>query len=230
MNEFRPAINTQQNRIKFQERKYQVTTIKSKRKAKKSKDIKYGTTANFDGVLLPIQNREDWGSYRPILKATHDQLKNMLSHHCKILALRVDFHVNKDHWKEGDFSKLLKNSKRKICNHYKLKRIAHIWAREASSNGSHHYHLVLIVDANKVNNPMVITNILTQEWIKMGHPHPRRNNHHILSSTVDNHFLDAFHHFSYLAKIHTKDLQPANARNVGSSNVKLNNKRLARVA
>jgi hypothetical protein len=51
-----------------------------------------------------------------------------------------------------------------------------------------------------------------------------------LSNTFDNDFLDAFHHFSYLAKIHTKDLQPANARNVGSSDVKVNDKRLARLA
>lgn len=205
-------------------------TINAKRKTKKNKDIKYGTSANFDGVLLPIQNKEDWGSYRAILKATHEQLKCMLSHHCKILTLRVDFHVNVDHWEEGDFSKLLKNSKRKICNHYKLKRIAHIWAREASNNGSHHYHLVLIVDANKVNNPMVITSILTQIWRKMGHPHPRRNNHHILSNTVDKDFLNAFHHFSYLAKIHTKDLQPANARNFGSSTIEFKDKTLASVA
>lgn len=197
--------------------------IKTQRRTKKKGDITHSATVNFDGAVLPIQNKEEWGSYRPALESIHTRLKYMRSHHCKILVLRTDFHVNATHWTEGDFSGFLKRSKRLIEKYYKLKRIAHIWAREVSMNGSHHYHLALILDANKVNHPMVITNILTQEWVKLGHPHPRRNNHHILTNTVDNKFRDAFLHCSYLAKIHTKDQQPSGARNFGTSQIKKNN-------
>lgn len=207
-----------------------VINITAQRRTKKKNDITYNKTVNFDGAVLPIQNRDDWGSYRPALRSIHTQLKNMLSHHCKLLALRTDFHVNSEQWTEGDFSIFLKRSKRQLCKHYQLKRIAHVWARESSKNGSHHYHLVLILDGNKVNHPIVVTNILTQEWVKLGHSHPRRNNHHILVSSVDDKFLDAFFHFSYLAKIHTKDQQPSGTRNFGSSQVRMNNKKLIKVA
>jgi hypothetical protein len=77
---------------------------------------------------------------------------------------------------------------------------------------------------------MVATNILTQEWEKLGHPHPRRNNHHILTNSVDEKFQDAFLHCSYLAKIHTKDQQPSGTRNFGVSQVKPINKSLKKIA
>ncbi len=199
-----------------------VTSINSqaKRRNKKMNDITYSPTVNFDGVLLSIQNRQDWGCYRSALNTLHSQFKNMLSHHCKVLVLRMDFHVNLENWSEGDLSLFLKKSKRLIANYYKLKRIGHGWGREVSQNGSHHYHLVLMLDGNKVNHPMVVTNILTQEWKKLGHPHPRRNNYHLLSNTVDDKFKDAFHHCSYIAKVHTKDQQPNKARNFGASQIK----------
>ena len=199
-----------------------VTSIskQAKRRSKKMKDIIYSTTFNFDGVLLPIQNREDWGSYRSALRSFHSQMKNMLSHHCKVLVLHMDFHVNLEHWQEGDFSLLLKRSKQLIGKYYKLKRIGHGWGREGSQSGSHHYHLALMLDGNKVNHPMVVTNILTQEWTKLGHPHPRRNNHHLITNTVDDKFKNAFHHCSYIAKVHTKDQQPNKARNFGASQIK----------
>ncbi|MEY8239599.1 MAG: inovirus-type Gp2 protein [Cycloclasticus sp.] len=202
--------------------KNKVTSInkQTKRRSKKEKDITYSTAVNFDGVLLPIQNREDWGSYRSALNTLHSQFKNMLSHHCKVLVLRMDFHVNLENWNEGDLSLFLKRSKRVIGSYYKLKRIGHAWGREVSQNGSHHYHLVLMLDGNKVNRPMVVTNILTQEWKKLGHPHPRRNNCHLLSNTVDDKFKGTFHHCSYIAKVHTKDQQPNKARNFGASQIK----------
>ncbi len=199
-----------------------VTAIgkQTKRRSKKVKDITYNDIVNFDGVLLHIQNRKDWGSYRPALLTLHSQIKNMLSHHCKVLVLRMDFHVNQESWQEGDFSLFLKKTKHLVGKYYKLIRIGHNWGREESKSGSHHYHLVLMVDGNKVNHPMVVTNILSQEWTKMGHPHPRRNNHHLITNTVDDKFKDAFHHCSYIAKVHTKDQQPNKARNFGASQVK----------
>ena len=200
-----------------------------KRRARKQSEITYNPTVNFDGFVLPIQNRADWGSYLPALRTIHNQFNAMFSHHCKVLVLRTDFHVNPIHWSEGGFSGLIKRSKRLITKYYKLQRIGHIWAREASESGGHHYHLVFLLDGNKVNHPMVITNILTQEWKKMGHPHPRRNNHHFLTNSFDEKSTDAFHHCSYLAKIHTKDLQPKGARNFGASQIKMSTRNENRI-
>jgi hypothetical protein len=195
-------------------------SIQEKRRAKKSQDIISRDFVNFDGVPLPIQNKEEWGIYVPCLRKIHTQLINMLSHHYKVFALRMDFHVNQQTWKEGDFSTLIKKSKRLLKSHYKTLRIGHAWGREISQSGNYHYHLILLLDGSKVNNPIVITNIFTQEWKKLGHPQPRRNNHHMLTNTFDDKFKDAFHHFSYIAKIYSKDQQPTGRRNFSSSQIK----------
>jgi hypothetical protein len=200
------------------------STSKSQRRKKKAKDITFSESVNFSGVPLPIQNKKQWGSYRPILFKIHNQLSNMLSHHCKVLCLRLDFHVSPSAWSEGLFSHFLKSSMTKIkCQykgHHKIKRIAYIWARELGADGLHHYHALLAVNGNSANSPHVIGSIMQQEWKKLGHLGFHRSQHHMIQNTVDDTFISAFKHFSYLAKLHTKDEQPVNARNYGASQIK----------
>jgi len=189
------------------------------RRSRKQSDIIYRNYVNFDGIPLSILNREDWGSYVPALRSIHQQLKNMLTHHCKVFCLRMDFHISPEHWSEGQYSTYLKASISKIKIEYKLIRVAYVWGREQSQDGKHHYHLMIAVDGNKVQYPLETTNILTNEWTKLGHPHPRRNNHHMIKNTFDDDFKDAYQHFSYIAKIHSKDEQPRKARNFGYSRI-----------
>ena len=191
----------------------------AKRRAKKHKDIIYRRYFNVDGTVLRIKNHEEWGSYHPALKKTHERCKHMLSHHCKVFCMRVDFKVTSAHWNEGQFSSYLESAKKKIMKRYRLKFVGHVWGRESSQDGSHHFHLLLLVDGSKVQFPSVIHGILINDWKSLGHPNPHWSTHHMIKNTVDDDFKDAFEHSSYIAKIHTKDEQPPKARNFGYSKI-----------
>jgi len=192
---------------------------KEKRRSKKHKDIIYRSYFNIDGTVIRIQNNEDWGSYHPALRKIHERCRHSLSHHCKVFCMRVDFHISNEHWNEGQFSSYLEKVKKKIMKRYKLKFVDHAWGRESSQDGSHHFHLLLLVDGSKVQFPSVIHEMLINDWKKLGHPNPHWSTHHMIRNTVDDDFKDAFEHFSYIAKIHTKDEQPPKARNFGFSSI-----------
>lgn len=192
------------------------------RRDRKASEITDRDEVNFTGHPLKIQNKPEWGSYVPILKKIHEQLTALLSYHNKVFALRFDFHVNPNNWNEGVFRKLMNQSTQKIKRVYKLKRIAYVWAREMSNSGFPHFHLMIAVDGNKINKSQKIEDILKKEWIALGQGGVHRSSTHMLKYTVGPDFEDAFEHFSYLAKIHTKDLQPKNARNYGASVLKEN--------
>lgn len=192
------------------------------RRNRKALDITYRDVVNFNGYPLKIQNKPEWGSYVPILKTINGQLVSLLSHHSKAFALRFDFHVNSNKWHEGVFRKLMKQSTQKIKRIYNLKRIAYVWAREMSNSGNPHFHLMIAVDGNKVNTSKRIEDTLRKEWTSLEQGGIHRSSCHMLKHTVGEAFENAFEHFSYLAKIHTKDLQPKNARNYGASMLKEN--------
>lgn len=199
-------------------------TNKNLRRKKKKNDITFNDTVNFTGAVLPILNKGEWGSYRPILFKIHNQLSNLLTHHCKIFCLRFDFHVKANIWSEGLFSHFLKTSLAKIKTryqgHHTIKRIAYVWVREHGEDGLHHYHLLLAVNGNSANYPEAIATIMRDEWQALGNVSWHRSQYHMIQNTIDDTFKNAFKHFSYLAKIHTKDEQPVNARNYGASQIR----------
>jgi len=196
-----------------------------KRRLNKQKsDITFKSNFNPDGFPLVINNCPGLGSSRKILWKIHTQLKNMRSHHCKIYCLRMDFHVNLENWQQTDISELMKKANSKIKTKYKTKRVGYVWAREASQSGSHHYHTLLILDGSKVNRSESIFNLFASEWDRLGHPRPSLSKPHMIKSMIDNSFEEAFYHFSYLAKVYSKYLQPAGARNFGGSNIKPSNR------
>lgn len=199
-----------------------VTSMRRKRKAKQ---ITYSEYFNPNGMLLKIQQKGELGSYRGILFSIHDQLLNLLSHHSKIYVMRFDFHVNPDKWEEGMFSELLKKTLPKLKRYYKVKHIAYTWGREIGKNGLPHFHLMIAISGHEVNFSKTTHEFLLSAWSSLEQGGIHRSDGHMLSNSVDQHFVDAFHHMSYIAKVFTKDEQPKNIRSYGCSNIKQSEKR-----
>lgn len=195
----------------------------NKRQLKKKADIIYRDYVNFDGMRLPIQNSPLYGSYLNILSRTNSLCKAMLSHHCKIYALRVDLHINHLVWQEGHLSKFFKNATRQLKEKYSCNKIGYLWVREANQDGhSHfHYHIVFFINGHRVNRSKGITDILLKVWKKLGHSSIWTCEGHLLTSISNSEFQDAFHHFSYLAKIRSKDFQPPHKQNFNYSRVQI---------
>ena len=196
-----------------------------KESSNSSNKIIYRNTVNFDGVPLPINNNEYQGCYITILRAIHAQSKNMLSHYHKVYALRLDLSINIERWKEGHISKLLKNVKYHVKKQYKTSHLGYVWVRETNLDGKHHFHLLILIDGHKVNRSKGVFDIIDRQWRKLGHARIWNVKGHTLTTTVDDTFKDAYHHFSYLAKIHTKDQQPPNKNNFNASRISTYEKR-----
>lgn len=187
---------------------------------RQSKDITYDQSVNFDGSWLPINNPEEYGAYRSILKAIHTQHSNMLTHYCKVFTMRFDLHFNPDDFNEAKVSDFLKRIKKE---YRKTGKVMHAWAREIDSSDTPHYHCILAFNGNKVQNPIRVFNSIVNIWsgkLKQPRPHLCKEGNHMITNTHDNIFKDTFKRHSYLAKIKTKDRQPANKRNYGTSQIK----------
>ena len=105
----------------------------------------------------------------------------------------------------------------------KTGKVMHAWAREIDSSDTPHYHCILAFNGNKVQNPIRVFNSIVNIWsdkLKQPRPHLCKEGNHMISNTHENIFKDAFKRHSYLAKIKTKDRQPANKRNYGTSQIK----------
>lgn len=193
-----------------------------KRKSKKKAQQTIEPTYHADGLVLPIQASLTQPMYIPILNTIYEQLIAMLSHHCKITVCRFDLTTTPEH-KLGDFKLFLRAAIDKLKNKFNLKRVGYVWVREIGSEGTikkAHYHLMMIVDGNKIQSPHGIHQVLNNEWQNTyQQPHIHIANSHRLTNTHDQYFKDAFLHCSYLAKVHTKDLQPTGYRNYGASQI-----------
>jgi hypothetical protein len=196
---------------------FKTKALVEKRRNKKLKDITFKKYVNFDGIPLEIQNREDWGCYRPALHKIHQRLKFMTNNYHKVLCIRVDFKVTKEIWADKQFSRFIENEKKRISKAYKLTDIVSGWGRERNLCGSHHYHLILVIDGHKVQYPSKIHESLIQRWKDLGHSSAHWCDHHMITNSFDDDFKKAYCHLSYITKVYTKDEQPMNARNFGFS-------------
>lgn len=192
-----------------------------KRYKRQRKDITYDSSVNFDGVQLPINNSQENGAYRTILRSIHTQISKMLANNSKVFTLRFDLHFNSDDFDEAIISKFFKIIKQKYS---KTGQIMHVWVREIDSSNTPHYHCVLGFNGNKIQSPIKVFNSIVTIWngkLKQPRPHLCNEGNHMISNTHDNIFKDAFKRLSYLAKIKTKDRQPPNKKNFSASQIKL---------
>jgi len=99
--------------------------------------------------------------YRPeILACIRERMDFMISHHCKVLFVRFDVRFPDGYPHDGSnremsqFMKLLKEfyTDQLVLVHY-------IWVREQVNSAVPHYHVVLLVNGSKIQNPMGI-------WLK----------------------------------------------------------------
>lgn len=192
----------------------------SNRYKRQAKDITYDSSVNFDGICLPINNSQEYGAYRTILRSIHTQLTKMLTNNSKVFTLRFDLHFNSDEFDEAMISKFFKIIKKEYI---KTAQIMHIWVREIDSSDTPHYHCIIGFNGNKIKSPIKVFNSIVKIWcdkMKQPRPHLCEDGNHMISNTHDNIFKDAFERFSYLAKIRTKDRQPPNKKNFGASQIK----------
>ena len=175
------------------------------------------------GRQLRINNNIYQGCFCEILEDLFHQMSAMLSHHSKLLFLRFDLHCEKFTQDNKIMSDWMRLFKRKLKRFYGFSRIGYLWVRERQKAEHQHYHVVLILDGNKVQHPSNIFDIAKQvsDQHTVPAPYVPKNSYYKISRGDSESFDTAYYRGSYLAKSRSKrkDL----ARSFGSSNIRPRN-------
>ena len=161
------------------------------------------------------------GCYEEVLIDLYWQLTNLLSHHSRVLFLRLDIRVYEYTKNNILMTRWLRQIKRRLKSYFGFKRIGYLWVRELSKSKKQHYHLVLILDGNKVQHPKNVFAIAKEAAYQCDMPAPWIPEKPFLKISRDDkaNFNSAMYRGSYLAKTRTKQCGKK-IRSFGSSNVK----------
>lgn len=197
---------------------------KPKRAQKMRKVIRHAECKFTDGITLPINASSKHGCYLEILAALKSQMDAMLSHHSKVLFVRMDLRqrdYTADNKPMADFMRKLK---KRLARRYDTNRIAYLWVREVERSKHQHYHLTLMLDGNKVRHSSNVINDV--EFIADGWDWPKpftpKNCYYLINRSDSETYANAFKRGSYLAKTRGKGYKAATANNYGRSNIRSN--------
>jgi hypothetical protein len=187
------------------------------------KKVVYSDVINFGESNLPINVTKNSGCFVVMLSRVDEQLKAMLSYHCQVLVLRLDLHMNNYSPDNSLVSKYMKKLKKKLIAKYALMRVGHVWAREREKAKSQHYHLVLMIDANKVRHPSKIIELCESIWMAWEQPKPYtpKNCYSVLKRGDKKKYDEVFRRISYLAKERGKGYKAKTANDYSTSRIKV---------
>lgn len=184
------------------------------------------------------------GSYREdIFHHITNRLDWMISRHNKVLVIRFDVRYPDGYPHDGrntQLSNFLRRLRENI--EYSGCRVQYVWAREQVSSPVPHYHVMLIIDGSKVQNPMGILHEADRIWAYMlghtgtglvhfcqqdgsvGHVMIRRpssvaegNDLFVQQRQFGEAYNDAIGKGAYLAKTYSKGGAPSRVREYGCS-------------
>lgn len=176
---------------------------------------------NYKGEQIEICNSSDYGIYKEIITSLIEQLDASIYIHKRILCVRLDFHVNYHTSNNIRFSNFLKQLKQWISRNYGIKQIGHQWVREQEKSKKQHYHLVLFLDGNKIQNPKKINEIIREMWLPRGSMYVPENCYiYIDKHNISTSRPKAIYRSSYMAKIRGKSYRDSQTKDYSSSRLK----------
>ena len=173
------------------------------------------------GQSFRINNNARLGCFVEILTDLYNQMSNLLSHHSKILFLRLDVRVYQYSKDNSLLSDWMRQLKRKLKAYFGFKRVGYLWVRELSRTKKQHYHLVLLLDGNKAQHPWNVIRIAEDVAYNchMPKPYTPQKPYLKISRNDKENFGAAMYRGSYLAKTRTKQCEKR-IRSYGSSNIR----------
>ena len=156
---------------------------------------------------LPVNTHDGkYSCYKQILDNIANQLQAMLYHHSRVTVIRFDLHLYRPFETNKEMSRLIDKIKKRLRAKYGLTRLGYVWVREVERAKSHHYHVALFVNGNKLQYPSNLLNWIEKVWTARGHPKPFVPKHCFYVVPRGDSWVRqvAFKRLSYLAKVRGK--------------------------
>ena len=170
-----------------------------------------------------INANSELGIYKQVLLRFNSQLDIAYSIHKRLLIYRFDLHLNNPSNDNKIVSRFLNRAKQKLKRNYGLDKIGYLWVREKENAKNQHYHLVLLLDGDKINHPSKLTKTLRIMWKSNGFMPTIQNPYYLMNK--HNHEVikqDVIERVSYLAKVRGKGYRDSQAKDYQTSRLKLN--------
>ena len=165
----------------------------------------------YKGLELPINANEEYKCIPVLIERLADEFLASLQLHSKVLVVRVDIHTNEQDLKNKSIEDLLRWLKQDLRRNYRMRNIGHLWVREDGIKKRKHWHLVLLLDGNKVQDSRSVINKMKSYWENTndyGLIKPPQNPYIQIKRGDSNAFNAAFYRASYLTKERSKFVGP----------------------
>lgn len=165
------------------------------------------------------------GDYEEIHRSIYNLFDEAIRRHNKIFFIRFDltFNANIDYPSENQLISRFMEALTLHCKRRELDPL-YLWVREQARSSNHHYHVLLLLNGNKIQNPYGIFNKATELWgmclntdaaglVHYGTDIMIRRN----GNDFDHTYNEALNLAGYLAKSYSKGEAPKGVREMGKS-------------
>ncbi len=191
-------------------------------KAKRKQGERYGYVTyqaeySYAGVTYPINSAKS-GCYTQILQRLIEQVDAMRAIYGRVLFVRLDLHHASPEPTSERMSAFIKSARAFSQRRYQTPHMGFLWVREQENAKSQHYHLIIMLDGDKVRHPAKLFDELEEIWSRMGGTVSIPKNPYIFIDQPEL-VADAIYRGSYLAKARGKGYRPDGARDFGCSRI-----------
>ncbi|MEH8261312.1 inovirus-type Gp2 protein [Aeromonas veronii] len=192
-------------------------------KAKRKPGERYGHVTrrgeySYAGVTYPINSAKS-GCYTLILQRLIERIEAMRAIYGRVLFVRFDLRHPEHEPTNERTSAFIKSARAHTQRRYQTPHMGFLWVREQESTKSQHYHMVLMLDGDKVRHSASLLDELREIWGRMGGTVWIPKNPFIFIDQPDL-VAGAVKRGSYLAKARGKGYRPDKVRDFGCSRIK----------
>lgn len=195
-----------------------VTGSPKRKQGERYDHVTYQDKYDCAGTSYPINSAKS-GCYTLILRRAIEQLTTMVSIYRRVLFIRIDLHHPQPAPTSEHVSAFIEAARKHVLRRYQTEHMGFLWVREQEQVPRQHYHLVLMLDGNKIRHPGKLLEALDEIWVRKGgttsiptKPYLLINQPELLAESV--------YRTSYLAKARGKGFRPNGTRDFGCSRIK----------
>lgn len=170
-------------------------------------------------------NNEPSGCETDILDAIFKLIFSYQSYHYRLLAIRYDLHQPSYVDNNKRMTVFFRRLNKRLNTKYGDPDMKYLWVREQARANSPHYHILLLLNGQKVRHPSNISKICTEIWSDMsGTIYYPENLFYLVSRPDTERMEQLLFRASYLAKGKDKDKRPEQTKSFGCSRLRSKNK------
>jgi len=167
--------------------------------------------------IWPVQAKPNGWMPKP-MKALGERFCDVIEQHSQVLIVRFDLHVPQYTEDNAQVSEFMAKLSYWTKRHYKgVNEVRYVWVREHEKAKQQHYHVVLMLNGNKIRNPYYIHEKGKEIWSSLRGTSYHISKHHHFHRDDHDSICEAFYHISYLAKARGKGYKPHHTKNYGAN-------------